>query len=80
MIHYNGSCTLSVIHLLAVHTQVPGLGEPSDWKNVSVDTSLSFGTLRVTTSTMVKEIQQKLENLSSLGESFYLLFLSFIIF
>ncbi|KAM4536778.1 uncharacterized protein PAE49_021236 isoform 2-T2 [Odontesthes bonariensis] len=46
--------------------KVPGLGEPSDWKNVSVDTSLSFGTLRVTTSTMVKEIQQKLENLSSL--------------
>ncbi|XP_008277937.1 pyrin [Stegastes partitus] len=35
------------------------------WKNASVDTSFSFGTLRTTTSGMMKEIQEKLENLSS---------------
>ncbi|KAM6909460.1 pyrin [Xenentodon cancila] len=32
----------------------------------SIDTSFSFGTLRATTSTMMKEVQQKLENLSCL--------------
>ncbi|XP_061566142.1 uncharacterized protein LOC133420463 [Cololabis saira] len=41
-----------------------GLDE-SGWGK-SVDTSCSFGTLRATTSTMMKEIQQKLEDLSPL--------------
>ncbi|XP_065806189.1 uncharacterized protein [Labrus bergylta] len=35
------------------------------WKTVTVDTSFSFGTLRTTTSNMIKNIQKKLEQLSS---------------
>uniref|UniRef100_UPI0037E8BBB4 E3 ubiquitin-protein ligase TRIM21-like n=1 Tax=Semicossyphus pulcher TaxID=241346 RepID=UPI0037E8BBB4 len=35
------------------------------WKNVTVDTSFSFGTLRTMTSNMMKKIDQKLETLSS---------------
>ncbi|XP_023201536.1 E3 ubiquitin-protein ligase TRIM21-like [Xiphophorus maculatus] len=35
-------------------------------KNLKVDTSFSFGTLKATTSTMMKDIQWHLENLSSL--------------
>uniref|UniRef100_A0A669CSF4 B30.2/SPRY domain-containing protein n=1 Tax=Oreochromis niloticus TaxID=8128 RepID=A0A669CSF4_ORENI len=36
----------------------------SNWKNVHVDTSLSFGTLRATTSTMMKQIHKELDKLS----------------
>ncbi|XP_030018109.1 uncharacterized protein LOC115438560 [Sphaeramia orbicularis] len=36
-----------------------------DWTSVSVDTSFSFGTLRTTTTTMMEEIHQKLDKLSS---------------
>ncbi|KAG7234252.1 hypothetical protein INR49_005460 [Caranx melampygus] len=39
--------------------------KPGHWKNVSVDTSFSFGTLRTTTSAMMEEIRQKLETLCS---------------
>ncbi|XP_045920701.1 uncharacterized protein LOC123980394 [Micropterus dolomieu] len=42
-----------------------GLDESRDWNNVAVDTSFSFGTLRTTTSNMMEQIHQKLENLSS---------------
>ncbi|XP_069564161.1 E3 ubiquitin-protein ligase TRIM21-like [Brachyistius frenatus] len=42
-----------------------GLHESQDWSDVSVDTSLSFGSLRSATSTMMKQIHQKLEKLSS---------------
>ncbi|XP_017162941.1 E3 ubiquitin-protein ligase TRIM21-like isoform X3 [Poecilia reticulata] len=35
-------------------------------KDLKVDTSFSFGTLKATTSTMMKDIQWRLENLSSL--------------
>ncbi|XP_026183496.1 E3 ubiquitin-protein ligase TRIM21-like isoform X2 [Mastacembelus armatus] len=41
-----------------------GLDESKDWKNISVDTSFSFGTLRTTTSAMMEQIQQELEKLS----------------
>ncbi|XP_054864026.1 uncharacterized protein LOC111576677 [Amphiprion ocellaris] len=44
----------------------PLTGLKESWKNVSVDTSFSFGTLRTTTSVMIKQIQEKLENLSSI--------------
>ncbi|XP_049423532.1 uncharacterized protein LOC125883366 [Epinephelus fuscoguttatus] len=44
---------------------VSGPNEPRDWKNVTVDTSFSFGSLRTTTSNMIKLIQQKMEKLSS---------------
>ncbi|XP_042070706.1 E3 ubiquitin-protein ligase TRIM39 isoform X3 [Haplochromis burtoni] len=43
-----------------------GLNESTDWKNVQVDTSLSFGTLRTTTSAMMKQIHDELEKLSSI--------------
>lgn len=48
--------------------QVPPLMSPNecgDWKNVTLDTSFSVGTLRTTTSNMTDLIQQKLEKLSS---------------
>ncbi|KAG7221439.1 hypothetical protein INR49_017208 [Caranx melampygus] len=41
--------------------------KPGHWKNVSVDTSFSFGTLRTTTSAMMEEIRQKLETLCSVA-------------
>lgn len=47
--------------------QVPPVPE---LKNVSVDTSSSFSTLKPTTSTMMKEINKKLEKLSALGEPY----------
>ncbi|MED6250958.1 hypothetical protein ATANTOWER_017350 [Ataeniobius toweri] len=43
-----------------------GLDDSKGMNNLNIDTSFSFGTLRVTTSTMMKEIQAHLENLSSL--------------
>ncbi|XP_047192061.1 uncharacterized protein LOC118288647 isoform X3 [Scophthalmus maximus] len=39
--------------------------ESADWKNERVDTSLSFGTLRTTTSAMMEQIHLRLEKLSS---------------
>ncbi|KAK2862913.1 hypothetical protein Q5P01_002446 [Channa striata] len=41
-----------------------GLDDSIDWTNVSVATSFSFGTLRTTTSAMMEQIKNKLENLS----------------
>ncbi|XP_062301406.1 uncharacterized protein LOC134006336 [Scomber scombrus] len=41
------------------------LDEYIDWKHLTVDTSYSFGTLRTTTSAMMEQIHQRLENLSS---------------
>ncbi|KAL7375871.1 hypothetical protein ABVT39_025790 [Epinephelus coioides] len=48
----------------------PGTGpnEPRDWKNVTVDTSFTFGSLRTTTSNMINLIQQKIEKLSSVDK------------
>ncbi|KAI9546301.1 hypothetical protein NQZ68_028718 [Dissostichus eleginoides] len=42
-----------------------GLDEYQDWKNVTVDTSFSFGSLRTTISSMMEQIHQELEKLSS---------------
>ncbi|KAM4565236.1 uncharacterized protein V3H82_014279 [Fundulus diaphanus] len=44
----------------------PALADSEEVNNLNIDTSFSFGTLRATISTMMKEIQQHLENLSSL--------------
>ncbi|XP_029311264.1 uncharacterized protein LOC115024024 [Cottoperca gobio] len=44
---------------------LPGLDEFQDWKNVTVDTLFSFGSLRITTSNMMEQIHQELEKLSS---------------
>ncbi|KAA8582650.1 hypothetical protein FQN60_006321 [Etheostoma spectabile] len=43
----------------------PGLNDCQDWKNVNVDTSFCFGSLRTATSNMMEEIHRKLEKLSS---------------
>ncbi|XP_026208533.1 E3 ubiquitin-protein ligase TRIM39-like [Anabas testudineus] len=43
-----------------------GLDESTDWKNVTLDTSFSFGTLRTTTSAMIEEMKMKLEKLTSI--------------
>ncbi|KAK9524951.1 hypothetical protein VZT92_017308 [Zoarces viviparus] len=42
-----------------------GLGETCDWRNVTVDTLFSFGTLRTITSNMMEEIHKELDKLSS---------------
>ncbi|XP_034053517.1 uncharacterized protein LOC117533726 [Gymnodraco acuticeps] len=42
-----------------------GLDESRDWKHLTVDTSFSFGSLRATTSSMMEQIHQELEKLSS---------------
>ncbi|KAF7642174.1 hypothetical protein LDENG_00263160, partial [Lucifuga dentata] len=40
------------------------LDESRDWKKITLDTSSSLGTLRMTTSTMIEQIHHKLEKLS----------------
>ncbi|KAF7229867.1 E3 ubiquitin-protein ligase TRIM21-like [Nothobranchius furzeri] len=52
---------------------LPNTNESTSWGVVKVETSFSFGSLKATTSTMMKEIQKKLENLSSLGGNCYCL-------
>ncbi|XP_015241795.1 PREDICTED: E3 ubiquitin-protein ligase TRIM39-like [Cyprinodon variegatus] len=47
-------------------SQPPALTDLKDLKNLDLDTSFSFGTLRATTSSLMKEIQWHLENLSRL--------------
>ncbi|XP_039456048.1 reticulocyte-binding protein 2 homolog a-like [Oreochromis aureus] len=44
---------------------VTGLKESADWKNLCDNTSLSFGTLRGTTSAMMKQIDQEIEKHAS---------------
>ncbi|XP_029931565.1 uncharacterized protein LOC115376213 [Myripristis murdjan] len=44
---------------------VTGLDDLKDWKKLGVDTFFSFGTLRTITSTMMEQIQEELEKLSS---------------
>ncbi|XP_070711296.1 uncharacterized protein [Pempheris klunzingeri] len=41
------------------------MDESQDWKNLTVDTSFSFGTLRSTTANMIQNIHHQLEKLSS---------------
>lgn len=40
-----------------------------DWTKVELDTSLSFGTMKKTTTTMMERIQQELEKLACVGKS-----------
>lgn len=40
-----------------------------DWTKVEFDTSLAFGTMRKTTTTLLEQIQQKLEKLTSIGKN-----------
>ncbi|XP_028991293.1 E3 ubiquitin-protein ligase TRIM39-like [Betta splendens] len=43
-----------------------GVDESREWKKVNVDTSFSLGSLKTTTSAMMEQIQNSLENLSSI--------------
>ncbi|KAF1380786.1 hypothetical protein PFLUV_G00167600 [Perca fluviatilis] len=55
-------------HILFLQSY-PSLQDPNNLKDsteVELDTSLSFGTMRKTTTTMLEQIQQKLENLTSI--------------
>lgn len=40
-----------------------------DWTKVEFDTSLAFGTMRKTTTTLLEQIEQKLEKLTSIGKN-----------
>ncbi|TNN40687.1 Pyrin [Liparis tanakae] len=51
---------------LQTHPDLKFSPQSCDCQNVAVDSSFSFGTLRTTTSIMMKEIQQELEKLSSI--------------
>ncbi|KAI3375691.1 hypothetical protein L3Q82_003997 [Scortum barcoo] len=55
-------------HILFLQSY-PTLKEPDsskDWTEVEIDTSLSFGTMRKTTTTLLEQIQQELEKLTSI--------------
>ncbi|XP_035771697.1 E3 ubiquitin-protein ligase TRIM21-like [Neolamprologus brichardi] len=47
------------------HSPVTGLKESANWKTLCDNTSLFFGTLRGTTSAMMKQIGQEIEKLAS---------------
>ncbi|XP_070786288.1 uncharacterized protein [Enoplosus armatus] len=54
-------------HILFLQSY-PSLKDPDnikDWTEVELDTSLSFGTMRKTTTTLLEQIQQELETLTS---------------
>ncbi|XP_028973263.2 E3 ubiquitin-protein ligase TRIM39 [Esox lucius] len=54
------------IHFLQTFPSLPRQGEMRDWTRVSVDTTLSFGTMRSSWSAMLEKIKQELETLSSI--------------
>lgn len=45
--------------------------EMNDWADVKLDTSLSFGIMRETTTNTIDKIQQELDKLASIGELHY---------
>lgn len=45
------------------------MDDTEDWREIEFDTSLSFGTMRKTTTCLVEQIQQELEKLTATGES-----------
>lgn len=62
---------LLVCFFLFVHQRYPSLSvedDMKDWTDVELDTTLSFGSMRETTTTMIKRIQEKLEELDSIGK------------
>ncbi|TDG99577.1 hypothetical protein EPR50_G00195620 [Perca flavescens] len=54
------------ILFLQSYPSLQDLNNLKDSTEVDLDTSLSFGTMRKTTTTMLEQIQQKLENLTSI--------------
>uniref|UniRef100_A0A673VXY5 Uncharacterized protein n=2 Tax=Salmo trutta TaxID=8032 RepID=A0A673VXY5_SALTR len=53
------------IHFLQTFPSLSGLGDGRDWTEASIDTTLSFGTMRSSWSTMTERIKHELEKLSS---------------
>ncbi|XP_029931566.1 uncharacterized protein LOC115376214 [Myripristis murdjan] len=53
------------ICFLQTYPSLPGPDYGKDWTAVDLDTSLSFGTMRKITATMLEQIQQKLEKLTT---------------
>ncbi|KAM4612114.1 uncharacterized protein ACJ7VT_012710 isoform 2-T2 [Polymixia lowei] len=51
---------------IQVSPTLTNLDDSREWRKVTFDTSLSFGTLRTTTSTMMEQMQEKLEKLSAI--------------
>ncbi|XP_021433442.2 E3 ubiquitin-protein ligase TRIM39 [Oncorhynchus mykiss] len=54
------------IHFLQTFPSLSGLGDGRDWTEVSLDTEVSFGTMRSSRSAMMEKIEQELEKLSSI--------------
>ncbi|XP_062300815.1 E3 ubiquitin-protein ligase TRIM39-like [Scomber scombrus] len=54
------------ILFLQRYPSLQDMDDIKDWTNVELDTTLSFGTMRKTTITMMEKIQEKLEKLSSI--------------
>ncbi|XP_073331262.1 E3 ubiquitin-protein ligase TRIM21-like [Pagrus major] len=54
------------IHFLQSYPSLQDMDNVKDWTEVEFDTSLTFGTMRRTTTTLLEEIQQELEKLTSI--------------
>lgn len=58
---------------LGVFQRYPSLSlqeKTKDWADVELDTTLSFGVMRETITTMIEQMQQELEKLASIGRSY----------
>lgn len=65
-----GSSPLSSsVSLFQSYPSLQDLDNIKDWTEVELDTSLSFGTITKTTTTMLEKIQQELEKLTSIGKT-----------
>lgn len=40
-----------------------------DWTYIELDTTLSFGSMRETATTMIENVQQQLEKLATIGKT-----------
>ncbi|XP_078147685.1 E3 ubiquitin-protein ligase TRIM21-like [Centroberyx gerrardi] len=54
------------IHFLQTYPSFSDQDDGRDWTEVALDTSLSFGAMRKITTTMMEQIQEKLEKLTSI--------------
>ncbi|XP_060922312.1 E3 ubiquitin-protein ligase TRIM39-like [Limanda limanda] len=54
------------IHFLQNYPSLQNLDDITDWAEVQLDTSLSFGTMRKTTAIMKEKVQEELEKLTSI--------------
>lgn len=59
----------SAFYLSQSYPPLEGVDNIRDWCEIDFDTSLCFGTMRETTTTLFEEIQDELEKLTSTGKS-----------